>query len=40
MMGIVLCAGYNGYVGIEYEGERLSERDGILACKKLLERYQ
>ena len=40
MMGIVLGAGYNGYVGIEYEGERLSERDGILACKKLLERYQ
>ena len=40
MMGIVDDAGYSGCVGIEYEGERLPERDGILACKKLLERYQ
>ena len=40
MMKIVLDAGYGGWVGIEYEGERLSERDGILACKRLLERYQ
>jgi sugar phosphate isomerase/epimerase len=40
MLGIVGYAGYQGWVGIEYEGERLSERDGILACKKLLERYQ
>jgi sugar phosphate isomerase/epimerase len=40
MMGIVLGAGYSGYVGIEYEGERLPEREGILACKALLERLQ
>jgi sugar phosphate isomerase/epimerase len=40
MMGIVRDAGYRGYVGIEYEGERLSERDGIIACKTLLERFQ
>jgi L-ribulose-5-phosphate 3-epimerase len=40
MMRIVDEAGYHGYVGIEYEGGRLSERDGILACKALLERYQ
>ncbi len=40
MMGIVGAARYSGYVGIEYEGERLSERDGILACKKLLETLQ
>jgi hypothetical protein len=40
MMDIALAAGYSGYVGIEYEGDRLSERDGILACKKLLERLQ
>jgi hypothetical protein len=40
MLGIVGAAGYQGWVGIEYEGERLPERDGILACKKLLERYQ
>ena len=40
MMKIVLDAGYDGWVGIEYEGSRLSERDGILACKKLLEKYR
>lgn len=40
MLGIVDAAGYHGWVGIEYEGERLSEREGILACKKLLERHQ
>lgn len=40
MMGIVLDAGYSGYVGIEFEGERLTEREGIAAGKKLLERYQ
>lgn len=29
---------YSGYVGIEYEGSKLSEPDGIRATKKLLER--
>ncbi len=38
MMKIVLDAGYKGYVGIEYEGSKLSEPDGIRATKKLLER--
>jgi len=38
MMQIVKDGGYQGYVGIEYEGERMSERDGIVACKSLLER--
>jgi hypothetical protein len=28
---------YHGYVGIEYEGGKLSEPDGIKATKKLLE---
>ena len=37
MMKIVLDAGYEGFVGIEYEGERLSETEGIVATKKLLE---
>lgn len=32
--------GYDGYIGIEYEGNRLPERDGILACKKLLEKLR
>ncbi len=38
MLEIVRAAGYRGYVGIEYEGERLPEREGILAAKALLER--
>ena len=37
MMEIVVDAGYHGYVGIEYEGGKLSEPDGIKATKKLLE---
>lgn len=40
MMKIVLDAGYRGYVGIEYEGSRLSEPDGIRATKALLERVR
>ncbi len=40
MMKIVLDAGYRGYVGIEYEGGRLSEPDGVKATKKLLERVR
>lgn len=37
MMKIVLAAGYQGFVGIEYEGSKISEADGIKATKKLLE---
>ena len=37
MMKIVIDAGYRGYVGIEYEGSKLGEYDGIKATKKLLE---
>jgi L-ribulose-5-phosphate 3-epimerase len=40
MMDIVLSAGYHGYVGIEYEGSRLSEDEGILATKRLLEKIR
>jgi sugar phosphate isomerase/epimerase len=40
MMRTVTDAGYRGHVGIEYEGTRLPERDGILACKALLERVR
>lgn len=40
MLDIVVAAGYHGYVGIEYEGQRLPERQGILAAKRLLERLQ
>jgi sugar phosphate isomerase/epimerase len=38
MLKIVLDAGYRGFLGIEYEGEKLSEPDGIRATKKLIER--
>jgi len=37
MMRIVVDAGYRGYVGIEYEGDDLSEPEGIKATKRLLE---
>lgn len=40
MMKIVLDAGYNSWVGIEYEGGELSESDGIKATKVLLERVR
>ena len=40
MMQIVLDAGYDGWVGIEYEGGKLDEYAGIRATKKLLEKCQ
>ena len=36
MMKIVKDAGFTGFVGVEYEGEELSEEKGILATKALL----
>jgi len=38
IMEIVLESGYEGFVGVEYEGSELSEEEGILATKRLLER--
>ncbi len=38
LMNIVKDAGYKGYVGIEYEGNKLSEKEGITATKNLLEK--
>lgn len=40
MLQIVLDAGYKGRVGIEYEGERLPEPEGIRATKRLLEKVR
>jgi hypothetical protein len=40
MMKIVKAARCRGWVGIEYEGGRLSEDSGILATKKLLEKVR
>jgi sugar phosphate isomerase/epimerase len=39
MLKIVLDAGYTGFIGIEYEGDRLSEADGVRATQALLKRY-
>ena len=36
LMKIVDDAGYKGFVGVEYEGSDLSEKDGVMATKKLL----
>lgn len=38
MLKIVKDAGYTGYIGIEYEGGKLSERDGIRATLELLKK--
>jgi len=36
MMQIVKDSGYTGYVGIEYEGKKLGEVEGIKKTKTLL----
>lgn len=38
IMKIVKESGYKGWVGVEYEGSRLSEPEGIMATKRLLEK--
>ncbi len=40
MIDIVLDAGYNGYVGIEYEGSVHSEMEGIRLTNELLRKIQ
>ena len=40
MLRMVVAAGYRGWVGVEYEGNGLSEPEGILATKKLLEKVR
>jgi sugar phosphate isomerase/epimerase len=40
LMKIVYDAGYRSWVGIEYEGSRLPEREGIAATKRLLEKVR
>lgn len=36
MLEIVKDADFSGFIGVEYEGNKLSEEEGILATKKLL----
>lgn len=38
MVKLVLDAGYHSFFGIEYEGDKMSEPDGIRATKRLLEK--
>ena len=38
LLSIVKKAGYNGFIGVEYEGDNLSEEEGIIATKKLIEK--
>jgi sugar phosphate isomerase/epimerase len=40
MLKIVVDAGYRGYLGIEYEGDKHSEDDGVRLTKALLERVR
>lgn len=40
MLKIVLNAGYSGRLGVEYEGSKLSEEEGVKATKRLLERVR
>ena len=36
LLSIVKKAGYNGFIGVEYEGDHLSEEEGIIATRKLI----
>ncbi|MGA1223965.1 MAG: sugar phosphate isomerase/epimerase family protein [Phycisphaerales bacterium] len=38
LVAAMRTANYKGAIGIEYEGKRMSETDGIIATRKLLER--
>ncbi len=38
LIKIVKDSGYKGYIDVEYEGSELSEREGVIATKKLLEK--
>ena len=40
MLKIVYDAGFRGYIGIEYEGDKMSEVEGTLATKRLIETIQ
>ena len=40
MLELVKASGYKGYIGIEYEGEKLDEYAGIRATKRLLEKVR
>jgi sugar phosphate isomerase/epimerase len=37
LIKIVVAAGYNGYIGIEYEGDKHTEIEGIKRTKQALD---
>jgi L-ribulose-5-phosphate 3-epimerase len=37
LIKIVVGAGYNGYIGVEYEGQKHSEEEGIIRTRQALE---
>ena len=39
MLDLVVASGYNGYVGIEYEGSSHPEKEGIRLTYNLLKQY-
>jgi len=38
MLKIIKDSGFHGYLGIEYEGEKASEEEGVRKTKALLEK--
>jgi hypothetical protein len=38
MLKIIKDSGFHGYLGIEYEGEKMSEEEGVRKTKALLEK--
>jgi sugar phosphate isomerase/epimerase len=40
MLKIVTDAGFHSWIGIEYEGDRLPEQEGVLKTKALLEKIR
>ena len=38
MMEIVKASGYEGFIGVEFEGDELTEEEGIMASKALIEK--
>lgn len=38
LMKMIIESGFKGFIGVEYEGERIGEEEGIIATKKLIEK--
>jgi len=40
MLGIVLDSGYRGWIGVEYEGDVVSEFEGVILTRNLLRKVR